>query len=327
MDLKARTTIIECFEDGKRVDVFLSSALPDMSRSAVSKLLDTERVVRRGRNTPETTVLKSHRTLSGDIYFITQDEPELTEAIPQSIPLIVVYEDSDIIVINKPKGLVTHPAPGHPDGTLVNALLAHCGDSLSGVGGIKRPGIVHRLDKDTSGLIIAAKNDFAHVSLSRQLSSRMLTRKYDAILCGMMKNDSGTIKAPIGRCAKNRKRQSITYVNSREAITHYTVLARYSLNSGHRHYSGSGKLYTHIKCRLETGRTHQIRVHMAYLGFPILGDMLYGRKKTELGMSSQCLHASELRFIHPTTKNELSFESPLPDYFTEVLSKLRLVDY
>jgi len=272
-------------------------------------------------------VRKNHRTTAGEIYTVIQDEPDVSELQKQDIPLDIVYEDNDVIVVNKPRGMVVHPAPGHPDGTLVNALLHHCGDSLSGIGGVIRPGIVHRIDKDTSGLVVAAKNDKAHLSLTSQLSSQTLTREYQAIVCGNVKNDSGTIDAPIGRHPTDRKRQAVIGsrgtvpllrntkqrnrppASPRPAITHYEVLAR---------YGG----YTHVRCRLETGRTHQIRVHMAHIGHPVLGDVVYGRKKPELGMSSQCLHAWKLRFIHPSTKEPVELYADLPDYFVKVLEKL-----
>ena len=202
-----------------------------------------------------------------------------------------------------------HPAPGHPDGTLVNALMFHCGDSLSGIGGVIRPGIVHRIDKDTSGLIIAAKNDAAHMSLSDQLRDHTLSRIYEAVVCGALRDDNGTISAPIGRHPTDRKRQAVNVKNAREAITHYEVIAR---------YNG----YTHVRCILETGRTHQIRVHMAYIGHPLLGDLVYGRKKPDKGLSGQCLHARTLRFIHPSTDETMTVDTPLPDYFTQVLGKL-----
>ena len=215
-----------------------------------------------------------------------------------------------MIVVNKPKGLVVHPAPGHPDGTLVNALLAHCGDSLSGIGGERRPGIVHRIDKDTSGLIIAAKNDFAHASLAAQLKDHSLARTYVCIVCGNIREASGVIDAPIGRHPADRKKMAVTGKNSRSAVTHWRVLER---------FGG----YTLVECRLETGRTHQIRVHMAYRGHPILGDMVYGHKKPELGQSSQCLHARELTFVHPRTGERVTVSCGLPEYFTQLLQKLR----
>ena len=254
-------------------------------------------------------VRKNHRTSVGEVYIVTQDEPETPVALAQDIPLDVVFEDLDVVVVNKPRGMVVHPAPGHPDQTLVNALLHHCGGSLSGIGGVKRPGIVHRIDKDTSGLVIAAKNDRAHLSLAAQLSARTLTREYDAVVRGNLKNDSGVISAPIGRHPTDRKRQAVTDKNSRPAVTHYTVIAR---------FPG----YTYARCRLETGRTHQIRVHMAYIGHPVAGDLVYGGKKPELGLSGQCLHASKLRFVHPSTHEQIELCCPLPEYFSDILAKL-----
>ena len=290
---------------GERLDVFLAANIPGLTRNAAQKLLDAGRVTLGGR-----VPRKNHITKPGESFSVVQDIPDSPETVPQSIPLTVVYEDSDVIVIDKPRGMVVHPAPGHPDGTLVNALLAHCGGSLSGIGGVRRPGIVHRIDKDTSGLIIAAKNDRSHVALSSQLSARTLTREYDAVLCGVMKNDAGTVDAPVGRSPNNRKRQAVTYTNSRPAVTHYIVASR---------YAG----YTHVQCRLETGRTHQIRIHMAHIGFPVLGDTVYGRKKPELGFSAQCLHARRLRFLHPATDLPIELDAGLPAYFINVLSKLR----
>ena len=291
--------------DGVRLDVFLAATLPRLTRSAAQKLLDAGHVSLNG-----VLVRKNHRTKQGEIYVVLQDEPESLVAKPQYIPLVVVYEDCDLIVVNKPRGMVVHPAPGHPDGTLVNALLAHCGGSLSGIGGVKRPGIVHRIDKDTSGLVIAAKTNCAHLSLASQLAARTLSREYDAIVRGLIKNDYGTIDAPIGRSKTDRKRQAVTDRNSRHAVTHYEVIERFSH-------------HTQVRCRLETGRTHQIRVHMAYMGNPILGDVIYGRKKPEMGLSSQCLHASKLRFIHPSSGEQIEIIAELPDYFKSVLSSLR----
>ena len=298
------TTTVNCNKSGERIDVFLTASLPGLTRSAVQKLLDDGRVTL--DNLP---VRKNHKTSTGDIYIVVQNEPDASVVIKQDIPLDIIFEDRDVIVVNKPKGMVVHPAPGHPDGTLVNALLHHCGESLSGIGGVIRPGIVHRIDKDTSGLVIAAKNDRAHVSLASQLSSRTLTREYQAVVCGNVKNDSGTIDAPIGRHPTDRKRQAITKSNSRPAVTHYEVIAK---------YNG----YTHVRCRLETGRTHQIRVHLAHAGHPVLGDVVYGRKKPELGMTSQCLHAWKLLFLHPSTGDPIELIADLPDYFNEVLKKL-----
>ena len=234
--------------------------------------------------------------------------PAPIDAVPQDIPLDVVYEDDDVIVVNKPSGLVVHPAPGHPDGTLVNALLYHCGDSLSGVGGALRPGIVHRIDRDTSGLIIAAKNDYAHQFLSAQLVDHTLARTYECIVVGNLCEDSGTVDAPIARDSRDRKRMAVV-PGGRRAVTRWEVIAR---------YPG----YTHVRCRLETGRTHQIRVHMAYLGHPILGDTVYGAKKAVPGLTGQCLHAVGLQFIHPRTKELVSLTCPLPDEFTAMLRKI-----
>lgn len=221
-----------------------------------------------------------------------------------------MYEDADVLVVNKPKGLVVHPAAGHEDGTLVNALLHHCGESLSGINGEKRPGIVHRIDMDTSGLLIVAKNDFAHRSLSDQLKDHTLRRTYECIVRGGFREDSGTVNAPIGRDPRDRKRMAVTERNSRPAVTHWTVLARYGQ-------------YTHLQCRLETGRTHQIRVHMAYINHPIAGDPLYGVRKPELGLTSQCLHARALTFRHPRTGEEITVTCPLPEEFERALEKLK----
>ena len=299
-----KTRIIKSETGGERLDVFLAANLSGLTRSAAQKLLEAGQVTLLG-----VPLRKSHRSSPGEIYVVTQDEPEASFAAPQDIPLDIIFEDNDVIVVNKPRGMVVHPAPGHPDGTLVNALLSHCGASLSGIGGVRRPGIVHRIDKDTSGLVIAAKNDRAHLSLAAQLSARTLTRGYDLIVRGVMKNDSGTISAPIGRSPADRKRQAVTEKNSRPAVTHFEVVAR---------FVG----FTHVRCRLETGRTHQIRVHMAHIGYPVLGDTVYGRKKPELGQSSQCLHARTLRFKHPSTNEPVELFADLPAYFVVVLEKL-----
>ena len=236
-------------------------------------------------------------------------DPEPIDVRPQDIPLDVVYEDGDVIVVNKPVGLVVHPAPGHPDGTLVNALLYHCGTSLSGINGELRPGIVHRIDRDTSGLIIAAKNDRAHLALAAQLQDHSLARTYEAVAVGSLREDSGTVDAPIGRHPVDRKKMAIDRKNGREAVTHWTVLAR---------YPGC----THVECRLETGRTHQIRVHLATIGHPLLGDTVYGAKKPVPGLAGQCLHARRLRFVHPATGEPVELECPLPAWFQEVLRKI-----
>lgn len=295
-----------CTEGGVRMDVALTRLLPEVTRSAAQRLLEEGRVACDGR-----TVKKNEKTVEGQVLTVELPEPEPVDIVPQDIPLDIRYEDDDVIVLNKPKGLVVHPAAGHADGTLVNALLYHCAGSLSGINGELRPGIVHRIDKDTSGLLIVAKNDFAHQKLAAQLADHTLARTYEAIVCGGVKADSGTIDAPIGRHPTDRKKMAVTEKNSRHAVTHYEVIARY-------------QSYTHIRCRLETGRTHQIRVHMAYKGHPILGDMVYGHKKPELGQDSQCLHARELTFLHPRTDEPVTVQCELPDYFAEVLAKLRL---
>ena len=292
-------------ESGERIDALLARILPELSRSAAQRLLEEGRVLLR-----DVPVKKNNKCAAGDRFLVSL--PEMAEDVPliaQDIPLDVVYEDGDVVVVNKPRGMVVHPAPGHPDGTLVNALLYHCGDSLSGIGGEKRPGIVHRIDKDTSGLLIVAKNDFAHQALSAQLADRSLSRVYEAVVRGNLREDTGTVDRPIGRHPTDRKRMAVTEKNSRPAVTHWEVLARY-------------RGYTHIRCRLETGRTHQIRVHMASLGHPLLGDFTYGAPSPEKGLEGQCLHARELKFIHPRTGEPVHLETPLPAYFQDVLSKL-----
>ena len=292
-------------ESGERIDALLARILPELSRSAAQRLLEEGRVLLR-----DAPVKKNYKCAAGDRFLVSL--PEMAEDVPliaQDIPLDVVYEDGDVVVVNKPRGMVVHPAPGHPDGTLVNALLYHCGDSLSGIGGEKRPGIVHRIDKDTSGLLIVAKNDFAHQALSAQLADRSLSRVYEAVVRGNLREDTGTVDRPIGRHPTDRKRMAVTDKNSRPAVTHWEVLARY-------------RGYTLVRCRLETGRTHQIRVHMASLGHPLLGDFTYGAPSPEKGLEGQCLHARELKFIHPRTGEPVHLETPLPAYFQDVLSKL-----
>ena len=288
---------------GARLDAFLARAMEDLTRSAAAKAIEEGRVLVSGKVPSKSLKLTGNETIE-----FTPEEPAPIDAVPQDIPLDVVYEDDDVIVVNKPSGLVVHPAPGHPDGTLVNALLYHCGASLSGVGGTLRPGIVHRIDRDTSGLIIAAKNDYAHQFLSAQLADHTLARTYECIVVGNLREDSGTVDAPIARDSRDRKRMAVV-PGGRRAVTHWTVLAR---------YPG----YTHVQCRLETGRTHQIRVHMAYLGHPILGDTVYGAKKPVPGLTGQCLHAVGLQFIHPRTKELVSLSCPLPGEFTAALRKI-----
>ena len=296
--------IVTAEESGERVDALLARHLEGFSRSAAQRLLESGAVLLGDR-----AVKKNYSVNSGDSFFVTLPEIAEIELVPQEIPLDIVYEDEDVIVVNKPRGLVVHPAPGHPDGTLVNALLYHCGDTLSGIGGEKRPGIVHRIDKDTSGLIIAAKNDAAHLALSSQLSDHSLCREYEAVVRGRLREDAGTVDAPIGRHPTDRKRMAVTQKASRSAVTHWEVIAR---------YGG----YTHVRCRLETGRTHQIRVHMAYIGHPLLGDFTYGAPSPDKGLEGQCLHARHLRFVHPTSGELVELETPLPGYFQEVLKRL-----
>ena len=288
---------------GVRLDAFLS-ADGALTRSQAARLIAEGRVRVNGK-----PAAKSARLSGGET--VTVDVPQLRETAlpPQDIPLDVVYEDDDVIVVNKPTGLVVHPAPGHPDGTLVNALLHHCGDSLSGIGGEKRPGIVHRIDRDTSGLIIAAKNDAAHLALSAQLKDHSLSRTYECLVTGNMKQDCGTVDAPIGRSSADRKKMAVV-PDGRRAVTHWEVIARY-------------RGVTHLRCRLETGRTHQIRVHMAYIGHPILGDTVYGAKKPVPGLTGQCLHATGLRFVHPRTGEPVELHCPLPPEFTAMLQKLQ----
>ena len=289
---------------GQRADQFLAAALPQLTRSAAQKLLEEGAVTLNGR-----PVKKNYKTAPGDELMVVLPDPAPVDILPQDIPLDVVYEDEDVIAVNKPVGLVVHPAAGHPDGTLVNALLYHCGNSLSGINGALRPGIVHRIDRDTSGLIIAAKNDTAHLALAAQLQDHSLYREYEAVCVGNLKQDQGTVNAPIARHPTDRKKMAVNFLQGREAVTHWTVLER---------FSG----YTHIQCRLETGRTHQIRVHMAHTGHPLLGDMVYGSKKPWPGLAGQCLHARRLSFVHPRTGERLTLECPLPSWFQEVLTKL-----
>ena len=304
MDDRDSILIITAEESGDRIDALLARNIGDLSRSAAQRLLEEGMVRLRGE-----PVRKNYRCAAGDAFAVSLPEAEEIPLLAQDIPLDVVFEDDDVIVVNKPRGMVVHPAPGHPDGTLVNALLWHCGDSLSGIGGEKRPGIVHRIDKDTSGLLIAAKNDFAHQALSAQLADRSLSRVYEAVARGAFREDRGTVSRPIGRHPTDRKRMAVTDRNARPAVTHWEVIAR---------YAG----YTHIRCMLETGRTHQIRVHMASIGHPLLGDFTYGAPSPEKGLEGQCLHARRLKFIHPHSGEAVALETPLPPYFLEVLAKL-----
>lgn len=291
-------------ESGERLDALLARNVPELSRSAAQRLIEEDAVRVHGR-----ALRKNYKCSAGDEISLVLPECSYAPLIAQPIALDVLFEDEDLIVVNKPRGMVVHPAPGHPDGTLVNALLYHCGDTLSGVGGERRPGIVHRIDKDTSGLLIVAKNDFAHQALSAQLADRSLSRQYVAVVRGRLREDSGTIDRPIGRHPVDRKRMAVTEKNSRPAVTDWSVLARYNA-------------YTLVECRLRTGRTHQIRVHMASIGHPLLGDYTYGAPSPEKGLEGQCLHARRLKFIHPRTGERMELEAPLPQYFQEVLARL-----
>ena len=289
---------------GERLDAFLARSMENMSRSGAQKLLEEGHVLLRGK-----TGKKNDKLQPGDEIRVTIPEPKPVDIVPKEIPLDIVYEDEDVLVINKPKGLVVHPAAGHQDDTLVNGLLYAMGDDLSGINGELRPGIVHRIDKDTSGLLAVAKNDLAHAVLASQLKDHTMARTYEAIVCGSFREDSGTVDAPIGRHPTDRKKMTVTPRNSKEAVTHWEVVARY-------------RGYTHVRCRLETGRTHQIRVHMAHIGHPILGDTVYGHKKPELGQDSQCLHAGLLCFRHPRDGRPVVVQAQLPEYFRQVLEKL-----
>ena len=300
--------ILTASMDGERLDAFLSRSAEGLSRSAAQKLIADGNVLLNGR-----PARKNDRLRVGDSVELTIPEPREVDIAPKQMPLDIVYEDEDVAVINKPKGLVVHPAVGHQDDTLVNGLLYAMGDSLSGINGELRPGIVHRIDKDTSGLLAIAKNDLAHTVLASQLKDHSMARTYEAIVCGSFKEDSGTVDAPIGRHPTDRKKMCVTQRNSKSAVTHWEVVERF-------------RGYTHIRCRLETGRTHQIRVHMAYIGHPILGDTVYGHKKPELGQDSQCLHAGALCFRHPRDGRPVMVFAPLPDYFQSVLEKLRKIE-
>ena len=294
-------------ETGIRIDKYLADQIDNVSRNHIAKLIADGYVSVNGAN----KIKANYKIAAGDLILVEAPEIIETEIVPEDIPLDVIYEDNDIIIVNKPKGMVVHPAPGHYTRTLVNALLYHCKDNLSGINGVLRPGIVHRIDKDTTGILVACKNDLAHNKLAKQLKYHNITRKYEAIVYGVIKEDEGTVNAPIGRGFMDRKKMAIDYNNGRDAITHYRVLERF-------------KNYTHIECVLETGRTHQIRVHMASIHHPLLGDELYGPKKpTITNLQGQCLHARVLGFRHPTTEEYVEYTSELPEYFTQLLEKLR----
>ncbi len=291
-------------KSGERVDQFLARSIEDVSRSSAQKLLESGCVLREGR-----PLRKQDKLSEGDEIDITIPEPEPLDAQPENIPLDIRYEDDDVVVINKPVGMVVHPAAGHSTGTLVNALLYHAQGSLSGIGGALRPGIVHRIDKDTSGLLIVAKNDKAHMALAAQLQDHSLYREYDAVVVGNLREEDGVIDLPIARHTKDRKKMAVNRETGKRAVTHWRVLAR---------YPG----YTHVQCKLETGRTHQIRVHFAAIGHPVLGDMVYGAKKPVAGLVGQCLHARRLSFVHPSTGAQIEVEAPLAEYFCKIVKKI-----
>ena len=287
---------------GSRIDKYISDNIDELTRSAVQGLIEKGLVLVNGKEVSKNCKLKA-----GDEISVEIPEPEPMDAVPEDISLDIVYEDDDLLVVNKPKGMVVHPAHGNHTGTLVNALLHHCGESLSGINGVIRPGIVHRIDKNTSGLLIVAKNDASHLKLAEQIKAHSFTREYEAVACGYFKDTEGTVDAPIGRHKIDRKKMCVTTENSRNAVTHYSVI---------KQYGG----YAHVRLRLETGRTHQIRVHLSYIGHPVLGDDVYGRPFK--GIEGQCLHARKIGFIHPATGEYMEFESELPDYFAAILAKL-----
>lgn len=290
--------------EGERIDKFLSVLVVDSSRTSIQKSIENGYVFVNGKN-----VNKKYKVQVGDEVKICEQELKVLDAEPENIPLDIVFEDEHLLVVNKPRGMVVHPAPGNYSGTLVNALLYHCKDSLSGINGVLRPGIVHRIDKDTSGLLIVAKTDKAHLGLAEQIKEHSFTREYNAVICGHLKEQRGTVNAPIGRSTKDRKKMCVTAQNSKNAVTHYTVIKEYDK-------------YSHISLKLETGRTHQIRVHMAHLGHAVAGDAVYGNDKFSACLGGQCLHAIKIGFIHPETNEYLEFTTDLPQYFKEFLNKI-----
>jgi pseudouridine synthase, rluA family len=290
---------------GTRVDKLLADSMDGFTRSGIQHLLSEGNVTCGAK-----PITKNYKCREGDEIKVFVPDAKPLDVEAQDIPLDIVYEDEYLLVVNKPKGMVVHPANGNYDGTLVNALMHHCGDSLSGINGVIRPGIVHRIDKDTSGLLIVAKTDAAHIGLAEQIKEHSFTRAYEAVVYGNIKDDEGTICQPIGRNPKDRKKMAVVYTNSKPATTHYKVLQRFGN-------------FTHIRCVLETGRTHQIRVHMAFIGHPIAGDSVYGPKKVITELNGQCLHAKQIGFVHPITNEYMEFESDLPEYFTKFLTKLK----
>lgn len=298
-----KTLVVDEINKGKRLDSYISDNMDKISRSFAQKLIENQKVTINGKNEKA-----SYKVCVGDKVQVDVPEAQDTKLKAQDIPVEVVYEDKDIIVVNKPKGMVVHPANGNPDGTLVNAILAMCKDSLSGIGGEIRPGIVHRLDKDTSGLLIIAKNDEAHVKMSKQIQDRLVTKKYIALVKGVVKDDEATIDMPIARSKVDRKKMAVDK-DGKQAVTHFKVIKRY-------------KGYTLLEIKIDTGRTHQIRVHMAKIGYPVVGDMVYSNGKNEFGIEGQMLHAKSLEFSHPITGKKMHLEAPLPEYFTKVLEEL-----
>lgn len=297
------TETVSAEDASVRIDRWISDVIPDLTRSAVQKMIADGNTAVNGK-----TVSKNYKVSAGDVVRVMIPEPVELSAEPENIPVDIVYEDDDLLVVNKPKGMVVHPAAGNYSGTLVNALMYHCKGRLSSINGVIRPGIVHRIDKNTSGLLIVAKNDYSHNKLAEQIKEHSFTREYEAVVCGRLKEPSGTVNAPIGRHKTDRKKMCVTELNSREAVTHYTVIEQYGR-------------YAYVRLRLETGRTHQIRVHMKYIGHPVFGDDVYGTAYK--GIEGQCLHARKIGFIHPVTEEYLEFDSPLPEYFTEVLDKIK----
>ena len=298
---------VKAINEKIRLDAYISKEIEDLSRSMIQKLLEEDKINVNGK-----IEKPSYKVQEGDIIEVSIEEPKEVKIEAQDIPLDIIYEDNDILVVNKQKGLVVHPANGNPDGTLVNAIMAHCKDSLSGIGGELRPGIVHRLDKDTSGLLIIAKNDKAHIQVSEQIKNREVKKTYIALVRGTIAEDEATINMPIGRSTKDRKKMAVTK-NGKEAVTHFKVLNRYTTNKGS---------YTLLEIKIDTGRTHQIRVHMAEIGHPVIGDSVYSNGKNEFGVEGQCLHAKRLEFIHPITGKEMKIEAPLPEYFQKIIEQL-----